>query len=139
MSNYVKMTDIEKKRQQSDLMYHIIVNSRADTLNDVCNQIKTYIIHSYKEENMSTRLKQILNKICQNDDRVAKHALVFFALSQETEIQNIFIQDTPKVPPEKFKFFIDHELPQLLEKLVKGAFTSLRAFVEDSRWAYTSL
>ncbi len=139
MSNYSKMSVIEKKRQQSDLMYHIIVNSRADTLNDICNQIKTNIFNVYKEENMSKRLKQILNKICQNDDRVAKHALVFFALSQESNIQNIFIKDTPKVPPEKFKFFIDHELPKLLDKLVKGAFTSLRAFVEDSRWAYSSL
>ena len=63
MSNYSKMTDIEKKRQQADLMYHVIVNSKAETLNDICNQIKTFILKSYNEENISTRLKQILARI----------------------------------------------------------------------------
>ena len=51
----------------------------------------------------------------------------------------IFMADTPRVPPEKFQYYIQNELPGLVDKLGKGAFTSLRAFVEDARWTYTTL
>lgn len=133
------MTGIERVRQQQDLLYHIIINTEATTLNEICQKIKQHAQDTYGEDNMSRRLKVILHNICQNKDRVAKHALVFFALHQEPIIQNIFIADTPRVPPEKFQFFVERELPTLLEKLAKGAFTSLRAFVEDARWTYTTL
>ena len=133
------MTQIEENRQQQDLLYHIITNTEATTLNEICEKIKAHTSETYHQNKMSTRLKVILNNICQNKDRVAKHALVFFALSQEPNIRNIFTTDTPRVPPEKFKFFVEHELPKLIDKLAKGAFTSLRAFVEDARWTYTTL
>lgn len=133
------MTSIETSRQQSDLLYHIIVNSEAKTLNDICEKISTYLYREYGDENMSKRLKITICKVCQSSDRVAKHALVFFALYHEPEIRNIFISDTPRVPPQKFKHFVEKELPKLLDKLARGAFTSLRAFVEDTRWTYTTL
>lgn len=138
-SPYQRMTAIEHHRQTQDLFYHIIVNSEAKTLTDVCTQIRDHLVSIYDEDNMSTRLKQMLQKVCTSEDRVAKHALVFYALCQEPSIRNIFMADTPRVPPEKFQHFINHELPGLVEKLVKGAFTSLRAFVEDVRWTYTTL
>ena len=133
------MTQIEESRQQQDLLYHTIINTEATTLNEICEKIKAHACKTYGEKNMSKRLKVILNNICQNKDRVAKHALVFFALCREPIIQNIFTADTPRVPPKKFKLFVEHELPILIEKLAKGAFTSLRAFVEDARWTYTTL
>ena len=133
------MTQIEENRQQRDLLYHTITNTEATTLNEICEKIKAHTCETYSEEKMSKRLKVILHNICQNKDRVAKHALVFFALCQEPTIRNIFTADTPRVPPEKFKFFVENELPILIEKLAKGAFTSLRAFVEDARWTYTTL
>jgi hypothetical protein len=136
---YQEMTNIERARQQQDLLYHIIINTEATTLNEICEQIKKHAYERYGTDKMSKRLQVILNNICQNKDRCAKHALVFFALRQEPIIRNIFIADTPRVPPEKFKYFIEQELPTLLEKLAKGAFTSLRAFVEDVRWTYTTL
>lgn len=136
---YQQMSKIECERQRQDLLYHIIINTEATTLNDICGKIKAHAYKKYGEEKMSKRLKVVLNNICQNNDRVAKHALVFFALSQEPSIRNIFMADTPRVPPDKFTFFIEKELPVLLEKLAKGAFTSLRAFVEDIRWTYTTI
>jgi len=137
--SFQEMTHIEEHRQQQDLLYHIITNTEATTLNEICATITAHACETYDKEKMSKRLNVILNNICQNKDRVAKHALVFFALSQEPIIQNIFTADTPRVPPEKFKFFVESELPTMLEKLAKGAFTSLRAFVEDARWTYTTL
>tara|TARA_B110000003_G_scaffold253614_1_gene269050 strand:- start:500 stop:901 length:402 start_codon:yes stop_codon:yes gene_type:complete len=133
------MTSIERQRQKDDLLYHMITNSEATTLNDVCMKISEHLISKYSQSNMSTRFKLILNKVCTSNDRVAKHALVFFALCREKEIQNIFMAGTPRVPPQKFTYFTEQDLPKLLEKLAKGAFTSLRAFVEDSRWTYTTL
>lgn len=139
MSSYALMTNIERQRQKDDLLYHIITNGEAETLNDICQKIKKHLEIKYKDDQMSTRLKLILKKVCDSNDRVAKHALVFFALCREHDIREIFMAETPRVPPEKFKYFVEHDLPGLLDKLAKGAFTSLRAFVEDSRWNYTTL
>lgn len=138
-SNYAKMTAVEHQRQQQDLLYHVLINTEADTLNDICQQITTHIVTTYGQENLSARLKLMLRKVCENPDRVGKHALIFYALNYEPDIRNIFMADTPRVPPEKFQYYIGKELPTLVDKLGKGAFTSLRAFVEDARWTYTTL
>jgi len=138
-SHYSAMTTVEHKREQSDLLYHILVNTEASTLNEICAQIKTRVETRYGKNNMSKRLNIILKRVCETQDRVAKHALIFFALSNEPEIRAIFTVDTPRVPPEKFQYFTQTELPKLLDKLANGAFTSLRAFVEDARWTYTTL
>ncbi len=138
-SLYKRMTALEHERQRQDLLYHVLVNTEADTLNDICVQIHKHVHTKYGESNMSKRLKIMLNKACQDNDRVAKHALIFFALNHEPIIRNIFMTDTPRVPPEKFQYYVQEMLPVLIEKLGKGAFTSLRAFVEDARWNYTTL
>ena len=138
MSLYNTHADIDLARQKSDLMYHLIVNTEASTLDDFCNNIAKNILSKY--DNPSIRLQQMLKKVTSDKDRIAKHALLLFALYQEKETQDIFLNEgTPRVPPEKFKQFVDNELPPLVDKLMKGAFTSLRAFVEDARWAYVTL
>lgn len=138
MSVYVEHAQIDLDRQKSDLMYHLIVNTDASTLDDFCKQITGSILTKYVEP--SVRLKQMLDKVVTDKDRVAKHALLLFALYQEKETQDIFLNGkTVRVPPEKFKMFVNNELPPLVDKLMKGAFTSLRAFVEDARWAYITL
>ena len=87
---------------------------------------------------MSTRMKNILNRTITSDDRVAKHALLFFALYQEPQLYTTFMNRIC-VPPDKFTLFVKTELPTTVDKLLRGAFTSLRAFVEDTRWTYTTL
>jgi hypothetical protein len=139
MSLYKEMTALEHERQRKDLLYHILVNTEAETLNDICSKIQEHVLKTYDETNMSKRLKLMLKKACQHNDRVAKHALIFFALNYEPDIRDIFMADTPRVPPEKFQYYIKSVLPMLIEKLGKGAFTSLRAFVEDARWTYATL
>ena len=136
-SNYKAMVSVEKDREKKDLLYHIINNNEAETLDDICERIASYVLKKY--DNGSIRLKQMLQKVQQSDDRVGKHALVFFALQQEPECRKIFLPDTPRVPPEKFQHFVDNELPTLVDKLTNGAFTSLRAFAEDTRWTYCTL
>ena len=132
------MAGVEVAREKKDLLYHIINNIEAETLNDICQRITSHVVNKYGDA-MSIRLRQILQKVTQNEDRIGKHAFVFFALAQEPESRQLFMSETPRVPPEKFKRFIDDELPILVDKLTNGAFTSLRAFVEDTRWTYCTL
>ena len=136
---YKRMENIELARQRSDLLYHILVNSEAKTLDDVVKQI-CQTVSSRFGDNKSVRLTNMLKQTMNTDDRAAKHALIFFALAKEPSTRSIFLsEEKPRVPPEKFKHFVETELQTLVEKLMRGAFTSLRAFVEDARWEYTAL
>lgn len=133
------MENIEHARQRSDLLYHILVNSEAKTLEDVVKQICTTISSRFGDKK-SVRLTNMLRQTVSTDDRAAKHALIFFALAKEPSVRSIFLNEqSPRVPPEKFKHFVENDLQKLVEKLMSGAFTSLRAFVEDARWEYTAL
>jgi len=137
MALYKAIVPVEVNREKSDLLYHLINNIEAKTLDDICAQIGKLVLNKYVGP--SIRLQQMLQKAVQNDDRIGKHGLLFFALLQEPETRQLFMEDTPRVPPEKFKRFIDVELPLLVTKLTDGAFTSLRAFTEDARWTYVTL
>ena len=137
MTTYQTMVNIEQDREKQDLLYHIINNCEAKTLDDICGRIVTFVAEKYP--GASIRLKQMLQKVRMSDDRVGKHALVFFALREEPSCRSLFLSDTPRVPPEKFKRFVEDELPELVDKLTNGAFTSLRAFAEDTRWTYCTL
>ena len=137
-TQYQQQQNVDLARQKNDLMYHILVNTEATTLDDVCQSIVDNVHNSYKEK--SVRLKNMLRKANQSDDRVAKHALLFFALYQEPSTKAFFLNsNAPRVPPQKFTSFVQTELPPLVEKLMNGAYTSLRAFVEDARWTYATL
>lgn len=138
MSVYAQHAGIDLARQKRDLMYHLIVNTEASSLDDLCTRISSNVLETYSEP--SVRLRNMLAKVSADNDRIAKHALLLFALYQEPTTLTFFSEgETPRVPPEKFKMFVEKELPPLVEKLMKGAFTSLRAFVEDARWTYTTL
>jgi hypothetical protein len=140
MNLYQQMSSLEIERQKKDLLYHVFVNTEASTLNDICSKIHDRLMEEYGTANMSVRLKQMVAQISSNTDRTAKHAMLLFALYQETELCNsIFLTDTPRVPPKKYQFFVEEEIPKLTEKLLSGAFTSVRAFVEDARWTYITL
>lgn len=137
-SHYVDMLAIEQKRQQQDLMYHLFVNTEAHTLDDLCKDIVSGLQSKY--DGMSIRLKNMLARCLNTEDRVAKHGLLLFALTQEPSVRQVFTNPSaPRSPPEKFQIFVEKELPALTDKLLRGAFTSLRAFVEEARWIYTTL
>lgn len=138
MTEYAQHAAVDLDRQKSDLMYHLIVNTEATTLDDLCKQIASGVLRTYTDP--SIRLQKMLTQVATVPDRVAKHALLLFALYQEEDTMQIFYDgETPRVPPDKFKTFVERELPPLVDKLMKGAFTSLRAFVEDARWTYITL
>ena len=135
MSIYNTMDNIELKRQQDDLLYHIFVNTKTDTLNDVCGKIAEILSDKYKDP--SIRLQNMIQRVQQTSDRVSKHGFLLFALNQEPGVRDLFLStEAPRVPPNKFTRFVEHDLPDCVNKLLTGSFTSLRAFVEDARWRY---
>ena len=136
---YQQMSRIEMSRCSSDLLYDCVVNVESEQLQHICNQIHTHATGKWRSDEMSLRLKNVLQQVVVSDDRVAKHALIFFALYQAPSLCHLFTHPTPRVPPEKFTRFVQTELPVMVEKLMQGSFTSLRAFVEDTRWVYVTL
>ena len=116
-TQYNQHQTVDLGRQKNDLMYHILVNTEATTLDDVCQSIVDNVHKTYKDQ--SIRLKNMLRKANQSDDRVAKHALLFFALYQEPSTKGFFLNsNAPRVPPQKFTSFVQTELPPLIEKLM---------------------
>ena len=116
-SLYKEMSKHELNRQKIDLLYHLFVNTEAGTLNDICIQIRNHLHNKYSVEKMSSRLRQMLDKVISSQDRTSKHALVLFALYKNPEIiPDIFLPETPRVPPKKFKYFVERDLPVLVKK-----------------------
>ncbi len=136
---YQQMSRIEMGRCSSDRLYDCVVNVESEQLQHICNQIHQHVTDKWSSDEMSTRLKNVLRQVVVSDDRVAKHALIFFALYQAPVLCRLFTHPTPSVPPDKFTHFVQTELPAMVEKLMHGSFTSLRAFVEDTRWVYVTL
>ena len=135
---YQQMTAIETSRCKSDVMYDCIVNVESKHLDALCRDIYNIVCNRW-DQDMSVRMKNTLTQTITSNDRVAKHALLFFALRQEPQLYQLFVNENPTVPPEKFALFVQKELPMTVDKLLRGAFTSLRAFVEDTRWTYATL
>jgi|TARA_B110000908_G_C9820505_1_gene256931 hypothetical protein len=133
------MTNIEKIRCKSDKLYSCIVDTESDTLDQVCSDVLLHIEKKFVGQ-MSPRLERTLLEVVNTNDRIAKHALLFFSLNEAKELQEIFLSDDVQyVPPQKFTDFVTKELPQLCEKLLNGSYTSLRSFTEDCRWIYMTL
>jgi len=133
------MTNIEKIRCKSDKLYSCIVDTESDTLDQVCSNVLLHIEKKFVGQ-MSPRLERTLLEVVNTNDRIAKHALLFFSLNEAKELQEIFLSDDVQyVPPQKFTDFVTRELPQLCEKLLNGSYTSLRSFTEDCRWIYMTL
>ena len=136
---YAAIDKVEKHRCKSDKMYRCILDCKSDDLTHVCTGILSHLEKEFVGQ-MSPRLQRTLLEVINTSDRIAKHGLLFFALNEEKEIQEFFLSDQfQHVPPQKFLFFVNSELPKLVDKLLNGSFTSLRSFVEDSRWTYATL
>ena len=122
----------EEEKYKKDFIYRLLLDEQA---NDILIQTCTHIINCIHETypNTSNRLKQVFNRCIENPTRVAMHGLLFFALFQEPKLQNIFKN---KVNPQKLKHFTEKQLEEESQKFLNGIHTSLRAYVEDTRWHY---
>ena len=64
-SEYQAQHDVDLKRQQNDLMYHILVNSEANTLNEICDAILKVLDSKYEGKSIrfENMLRQTIEKV----------------------------------------------------------------------------
>ena len=96
------------------------------------------VFASKKKHETSKRLQNIFKRVLSDNDRVAKHSLLLFAMAYDPELLQGWSKNI-KVPPEKMNTFVKHYLHQNITNLLEGTFTSVRAFVEDLRWHYMTI
>lgn len=133
-SVYEAMAVIEQRRCDEDVLRRLILDvAERDRLKILCRSFVTRLRETYSEP--SVRLNQIWTEICETDDRVALHGFLFFCLRKHKWAIEEVLKDAG-APPEKISRFVLELLPDLSNKLLRGTFTSLRAYVEDARWQY---
>ena len=77
---YEAQGEVDLNRQKNDLMYHLIVNTEATTLDEICDKISNSIIIKYPEA--SIRLQQMLQNVKHNNDRIGFISSTFRFLLQ---------------------------------------------------------
>ena len=102
-------------------------------LNEVCKTFVNEIKKKYTTR--SDRFNMILKNVINDENRLIKHSLIFFALYQEPWAADFFLNNQ-NTPPTKLSEFVQKDLKRSCEELLTGAFTSLQAFCEDVRWNY---
>ena len=129
---------VEKEREEKDEIYKIMFNENLNYLNKYVISIQKLVLEKYTT---SPRIEKCFSLILQSHNRAVKHALVFFAIYQEESLVNHFINslDMKNLSTEKFSNFVNDVLRELVEKLLKGQFTSLQDFVENCRHQYITL
>lgn len=133
-SVYEAMAVIEQRRCDEDVLRRLILDvAERDRLKNLCRGFVARLRETYSEP--SARLNQIWTEICETDDRVALHGFLFFCLRKHKWAIEEVLKDAG-APPEKISRFVLELLPDLSNKLLRGTFTSLRAYVEDARWQY---
>tara|TARA_A100001015_G_C14930516_1_gene688250 strand:- start:67 stop:498 length:432 start_codon:yes stop_codon:yes gene_type:complete len=133
---YTDMQQIEQKRMESDYLYSLFMNMDVSELNKTCKFFTKKLRENYP--NMSPRFSSILYSVEKESNRLIKHSLILFALYQEPWAVEYILKDE-KSDPEKISRFVQKDLKQACEQLLKGAFTSMQSYVEDARWSYVMI
>jgi hypothetical protein len=134
MSQAITLLDLENKRCK-DFFYGVFFN---DTIqNNVFYTVLEILEQSLRKETISNRLNITLNRLkSQSLDAQKKHALLFFAIVQEAEVQDYVlctIRDHER--RKEVKQFIDTQLCTITEKILNGQLCSLCHYVDEVREA----
>ena len=135
MDLYKRMETIDGLRQEKDYITFLLLSQDEKCLKKECQDVVQRVL---KDHACSTRLQNIFKRILNDEDRVAKHSLLLFAMAYDPQLLQGWSKNV-KVPPEKMNIFINHYLHQNIKNLLEGTFTSVRAFVEDLRWHYITI
>jgi len=130
----VTLLDLENQRCK-DFFYGVFFNETIQ--NNVFYTVLEILEKSLRSETISNRLNMTLKRLkSQSIDTQKKHALLFFAIDQESEVQDYVlctIRNTKR--KEEVKRFIDTRLSTITEKLLNGEICSLCQYVDVVREA----
>lgn len=136
---YDRATQFEKQRCESDVIYNCIHNRDVTVLNSMLLEIQKLLENEYGSKRSPRMVQYIDRTVKDNDDRAAKHALLFWGLCMFPDYAKQLVSpednSPPKVEPTKFVAFYK-VLPALVNNLLVGEHTSLREFAEKTRTVY---
>jgi len=130
----VTLLDLENQRCK-DFFYGVFFN---DTIqNNVFYTVLEILEKSLRTENISNRLNMTLARLkSQSTDAQKKHALLFFAIDQESEVQDYVLCTIREAGrKQEVKHFMDTQLSTITEQLLNGQLCSLSQYVDVVREA----
>jgi len=133
-SHTVTLLDLENRRCK-DFFYGVFFN---DTIrNNVFYTVLEILEKSLQNETLSNRLNMTLNRLkSQNIDTQKKHALLFFAIDQEEEVQDyVLCTIREEARKKEVKDFFSTQLSTITGKLLDGNLCSLCHYVDVVREA----
>ena len=137
-SIYDEKDELERKRQESDLIYNCFMNKDETKLNKTIKEIYDLTIAEFPQA--SKRFRTMIERSMSDKPRVAKHAVLLFGLYL-TPIYAQRLVSESKVDVNRFQYYYQYHLPQLCQSHLNGEekVDSLQAFVEEARIRYVIL
>lgn len=128
--------ELDQRRSQ-DFFYGVFFN---DTVrNNVFQTVLEIVERKLRISNISNRLAMTLDRLKQkNPNNLVKHAFIFFALDQETDVQDfVLCSIREQKRREEVKAFIGSRLRNTTERMLNGRLTGLVHFVDMVRHEVT--
>ena len=134
-SFYEEKQNLDKKRQEADVLYKCFMDTDTDTLDTILREIKDITLAQFTQA--SERLRKMLSRALQDKSRVAKHGALLFGLFLTPEYANRLVKEV-RVDPKRFTHYYTTHLPAMCQDHLNGKpkFDSLQAFVEEARVRY---
>ena len=120
-------------RRSQDFFYGVFFNSTVR--NNVFSTVLEIVQKKLRGANTSNRLAMTLDRLRQkNPNNLVKHALIFFAMDQETDVQDfVLCSIRSEKRREEVRQFMLSTLRITTEKLLNGRLTGLVHYVDEVR------
>lgn len=120
-------------RRSQDFFYGVFFNSTVR--NNVFSTVLEIVQKKLRTANTSNRLAMTLDRLRQkNPNNLVKHALIFFAMDQETDVQDfVLCSIRSEKRREEVRQFMLSTLRITTEKLLNGRLTGLVHYVDEVR------
>ena len=120
-------------RRSQDFFYGVFFNNTVR--NNVFSTVLEIVQKKLRSSNTSNRLAMTLDRLRQkNPNTLIKHALIFFAIDQETDVQD-FVLCSIRSPGrrEEVRKFMLCTLRTTTEKLLNGRLSGIVQYVDEVR------
>ena len=120
-------------RRSQDFFYGVFFNNTVR--NNVFTTVLEIVQKKLRYANTSNRLTMTLDRLRQkNPNNLVKHALIFFAMDQETDVQDfVLCSIRAESRREEVRQFMLSKLRTTTEKLLNGRLSGLAHYVDECR------
>jgi len=120
-------------RRSQDFFYGVFFNNTVR--NNVFSTVLEIVQKKLRTTNTSNRLAMTLDRLRQkNPNNLVKHALIFFAMDQETDVQDfVLCSIRSEKRREEVRQFMLCKLRSTTERLLNGHLSGLVHYVDEVR------